>query len=66
MSSYGVRRFGGGQPAIHLGLQFRLAFLHALVAHGFVFGGIRLDFGSIEGDMTELHEPRFFRKLQDL
>src|SRR5665648_93042 len=51
---FGIRSLGSRQHASHLGLQFRLAFLHALIAHRFVFRGVRLDLRAIQRDMAEL------------
>src|SRR5271166_6735610 len=61
-----VRRFGGGQPAVHLGLKLRLALFHAPIAHGLVLGGVGLDLGPIQRNMAELRKPRHLRKLQHL
>src|SRR5271166_385231 len=61
-----VRRFGGGQPAVHLGLKLRLALFHAPIAHGLVLGGLGLDLGPIQRNMAELRKPRHLRKLQHL
>src|SRR5215217_7258665 len=35
-----IGRFGSLKPAVDFGLELRLPLLHALVAHGFVLGGV--------------------------
>ena len=61
-----IGRLGSSKPAVDLGLEFSLTFLHALIAHRLVLGRVRLDLRTIERHMSELHQPRLFRKLQHL
>lgn len=62
----GIRRLGGRQHASDLGLQFRLALLHALITHRLVFRRVRLDLRTIQRDMTELDQPGRLAQLQNL
>ena len=62
----GVRRLGGAQPPLNLGLELRRPLLHAIVAHRLVLGGVRLDLRAVERDMAELDQPRLLAKLENL
>jgi hypothetical protein len=62
----GICRLGGRQHASDLGFQFRLAFLHALITHRFMFRRVRLDLGAIKRDMAEFDQPCRLAQLQNL
>src|ERR1700716_4215924 len=48
-----------------LGFQFRLAFLHALITHRFMFRRVRFDLRAIKRDMTEFDQPCRLAQLQN-
>src|SRR5258708_2044643 len=56
---FGIRRLGGRQHASDLGFQFRLAFLHALITHRFMFRRVRFDLRAVKRD----NHPRVKRRL---
>ena len=53
----GVRHRRGVHPTRDLGLQFRRAFGHPLVAHRFVLGGVGLDLRPVQRHVAELDQP---------
>src|ERR1700680_4453070 len=61
-----IRRLGGRQHASDLGFQFRLAFLHALITHRFMFRRVRFDLRAIKRDMAEFDQPCRLAQLQNL
>ena len=61
-----IRRLGGRQHASDLGFQFRLAFLHALITHRFMFRCIRFDLRAIQCDVAEFDQPCCLAQLQHL
>ena len=61
-----IRRRGGRQHASDLGFQFRLAFLHALITHRFMFRRVRFDLRAIKRDMAEFDQPCRLAQLQNL
>ena len=63
---FGIRRLGGRQHASDLGFQFRLAFLHALITHRFMFRRVRFDLRAIKRDMAEFDQPCRLAQLQNL
>ena len=52
----GIRRFGRAEPLGDLRFQLRGALFHTLVAHRLVLRRIGFDLGTIERDVTELHQ----------
>ncbi len=62
----GIRRLGGRQHASDLGFQFRLAFLHALIAHRLMFRRVRFDLRAIQRDVAEFDQPCRLAQLQNL
>src|SRR5258707_424813 len=62
----GIRRLGGRQHAGDLGLQFRLALLHASITHRFVFRRVRFDLRAIQRDVAEFDQPCRLAQLQNL
>lgn len=54
------------QHASHLGFQFQLALLHALITHRLVFRRIRLDLLAIQRDMAEFDQSCRLTQLQNL
>lgn len=50
---------------INLRLKRLLAFRHALVAHGLVLAGVRLNSGVVHTNPTQLHPARFLSPLHD-
>ena len=62
----GVGRFCGTQPVDDLRFQLGGAFLHALVAHRLMLGGVRLNLRAVERHMPEFNEPGLLAQLQDL
>jgi hypothetical protein len=48
---FAIRRLGGRQHTSDLGFQFRLAFLHALITHRFMFRCVRFDLRAIKRDI---------------
>ena len=63
---FGIRRRAGRQHASDLGFQFRLAFLHALITHRFMFRRVRFDLRAIKRDMAEFDQPCRLAQLQNL
>src|SRR6202048_1174099 len=63
---FAIRRLGGRQHASDLGFQFRLAFLHALITHRFMFRRVRFDLRAIKRDMAEFDQPCRLAQLQNL
>jgi len=62
----GVEDLGLADQGVDLLLQFLLGPEHALVAHGFVLGGIGLNLGAVQRHMAKAHHPRFLAQPQDL
>src|SRR5215468_7303392 len=54
---FGIRRLGGRQHASDLRFQFRLAFLHAFIAHRFMFRRVRFYLRAIQCDVAESDQP---------
>src|SRR6202007_1478790 len=63
---FGIRRFGRRQHASHLGVQFRLAFLHALITHRLMLRRVGLDLRAIQSHVAELDQPCRLAQLQNL
>ena len=63
---FAIRRLGGRQHASDLGFQFRLALLHALITHRFMFRCVRFDLRAIQCDMAEFDQPCRLAQLQNL
>src|SRR5690606_23319914 len=58
--------FGRLEKGLYLGPQLRFFFLHPLVAHGFVFGGVGLHLRAVDGDMSQLDQPGVRAEAKDL
>ena len=61
-----VDLLGLGQQLGNLFLQPLVVFLHALVAHRFVLGRVRLHFGPVQRDRAKLHQSCLLAQAQNL
>lgn len=61
-----VGRLSFRQERFHFGRETGLGFVHALVAHRLVPGGVRLDLAPVHGNVTQLDQAGFLAQLEHL